>query len=407
MSSTLTLTLPRPHEAQRRIKAEARRFNVLDCGRRFGKTTLAIDLEVEPALGGYPAAYFAPTYKMLAEVWREMRRVLQPVTARVNAQERRIELLTGGLIDFWSLDAPDVARGRKYKRVVVDEAAMIGDLEDAWQAVLRPTLADFRGDGWFLSTPKGRNFFWQLFRRGEDPERPDWACWQMPTGANPYIAPAEIEAARRELPERTFWQEFEARFLEDGGGVFRGVEACATLDGLATPDPAKPRQTVMGVDWAKSADFTVLTVLDVATHELVDFDRFNQVDWHVQRGRLRALWERWGCTTILAERNSIGDPNVEALQREGLPVHGFTTTNATKAQIIESLALAIETRAIAYPRLPELVGELQAYEMERLPSGLARYGAPPGQHDDAVMSLALALHAADGGRVEYGPDLWQ
>jgi hypothetical protein len=402
-TQTVRLVLPKPHEAQRQLIREARRFNVAALGRRTGKTTLAINLEVEGALPGYPVAYFSPTYKMLGEVWRGMRQVLHPILTGVNAQDRRFELLGGGVIDFWSLDQPNSARGRKYKRVIIDEAAMIRDLEEAWQAVIRPTLTDFEGDAWFFSTPKGRNFFWNVFQRGQDREQHDWVSWQMPTTANPFINPTEVEAARRELPERTFAQEYLAQFLEDGGGVFRGVRACATLPGFLEPDPkAKPRATVMGVDWGKSEDFTVLTVLDMDTKEVVGWDRFQQIDWHVQRARLRALADKWKCRVILAEKNSIGDPNIEALQREGLTVVGFTTTNATKAAAIEALVLAIETKAISYPQIPELLNELEAYEMDRLPSGLPRYGAPPGQHDDCVMSLALAVQAITTAALPFG-----
>jgi len=395
--TTLKIKLPRPHAGQRQVIQEAQRFNVLACGRRFGKTTFGIDRVIGPALEGYPTAWFAPTYKMMAEVWRVARQVLQPVTAVINSQEKRLELITGGVVEMWSLDSPDAARGRKYRRAVIDEAAMIRSLQEAWQAVIRPTLTDYEGDGWFLSTPKGANFFRQMYFWGQDPGFSDWQSWRMPTTTNPFIKVSEVESARRELPERTFAQEYLAEFLEDAGGVFRRVETCATLPGLATPDPRRPRQTVIGVDWAKTYDFTVLVVIDVRSGDVVDLDRFNQIDWAVQRSRLRALWEKWRSTTILAERNSIGDPNIEALQREGLPIQGFTTTNATKTEIIEGLALAIETEQIHFPKIPELIGELQSYEMERLPSGLIRYGAPDGTHDDIVMALALARYAAHNG----------
>jgi hypothetical protein len=100
----------------------------------------------------------------------------------------------------------------------------------------------------------------------------------------------------------------------------------------------------------------------------------------------------------MAESNSMGEPIIEQLQRDGLPVRGFATTNATKAQIIEALALAFEQGAITILNDPTLIGELQAYEMARLPSGMVRYSAPEGMHDDGVMSLALAWSAvADSG----------
>lgn len=384
------MILPRPHSAQRVILNEARRFNVASLGRRTGKTTLAVNLLVEGALPGLPTAYFAPTYRMLSDVWRIAYRLLAPVLTGISVQDRRFDLLGGGVIDFWSLDQPDAARGRKYKRVVIDEAAMVHDLAEAYQAVIRPTLTDLLGDAWFFSTPRGRNFFWQMFQYGQDASREDWASWQMPTVSNPYIDPGEIEAARLELPERTFAQEYLAQFNEDSGGVFRNIEQC-----IADTESAWSihRTYVMGVDWAKSHDWTVLTVMDVDSGQVVAWDRFNQVDWAVQRQRLTTLANQWHVTTILAERNSIGDPNIEALQREGLPVYGFTTTNATKAQIVEGLSLAIETRSISLPNNPQIISELQSFEMDRLPSGLMRYGAAAGMHDDSVISLALANHA--------------
>ncbi len=308
-----------------------------------------------------------------------------------------------GLIIYRSLDDPDNARGHTADGLVIDEAGYV--VEPAWYEVLRPMLMDTGGWSWVIGTPHGRNWFWREWIAAQD--RDDSAAWQAPTLGveitaaglvrkshpleNPHVSFAEIQRMYETLPERTFRQEILAEAIEDTGGVFRGVTACATMP--AFPQRDYPRQTVMGVDWAKTADFSVLAVVDMNTHELVALDRFNQVDWAVQRGRLRALWERWQCTAILAERNSIGDPNIEALQREGLPVQGFTTTNATKGIVIEALSLAIETGQIRYPPDPTLLAELQAYEMDRLPSGLTRYSAPEGMHDDTVIALALAWHA--------------
>src|SRR4029453_966168 len=231
----LTVTLPRPHKAQADVLAGQSRFNVLCCGRRFGKTTLGVNRLVERALPGNPVAWCSPSYRMLTEVWRDVRRAAGPVLTRVDSQQHRLELLGGGVIEMWSLDQPDVARGRKYAEIVVDEAAMVRHLEEAWNAVLRPTLVDERGGAWFLSTPKGLNFFKHLYDRGADPHYPDWAAWQMPTVSNPYIPADEVADSQRTLPERTFAQEFEAVFLEDEGTVFRRIREAAT----ATPQDGK------------------------------------------------------------------------------------------------------------------------------------------------------------------------
>lgn len=365
---------------------------MVDVGRRAGKTVLGLNRCADPAVMRYPVGWFSPTYKMLIEVWREAVRMLAPITARRSVQERRIELTTGGVLEFWSLDTPDVARGRKYKRVIVDEAAMVPALMDAWQYAVRPTLADMQGDAWFLSTPKGRNAFWQMWQWGQDPMFSDWQSWQMPSSVNPKLAPSELEELQRTLPERVYQQEILAAFLEDGGAVFRRITQAATA--IKQDSAQAQHQYAFGVDWGKANDYTVVTVLDITTSEIVAIDRFNQIDYVVQVGRLRGMVNRFKPTAIVAERNSIGEPLIEQLQREGMPVVPFTTTNATKTAAIDALALAFERGDIRIINDATLIAELQAFEMEKLPSGMLRYSAPDNMHDDMVISLALAWQSA-------------
>jgi len=375
---------------------ECKRFNVVNCGRRFGKTTLGIDRAITPQVLPYPVGWFSPTYKMLLEVWREAVRRLQPIATRVSGGEHRIENAAGGVLEFWSLENPDSARGRKYRRIIVDEAAMVPMLMEAWQFVLRPTLVDYQGDAWFLSTPKGRNGFWQMWQWGQSPDYAEWASWQMPTNMNPRIPVTEIEAMRQDMPERRFAQEVLAEFIEDFAGVFRNIKACATakpLDGRRGD-----RTYVAGLDWALSYDFTVLTIIDANTKELVFIDRYNGVDYSMQRQRIKAACDRFGVAGLIAESNAMGKPNNDELRRMGLPVRDFVTTNATKADAIEALAAAFEQGNIRILDDPTLIAELQAYEVERLPSGMVRYSAPDSMHDDCVMSLAMAWYGASAAQ---------
>jgi hypothetical protein len=338
---------------------------------------------------------------MISEVWRDVRQRVQPLAKRIDAQQHRIELktggLTGGLVEMWSLQHPDRVRGRRYQRVVIDEAAMVRDLGAAWRGIIRPTLSDLGGDAWLLSTPKGHNFFRECFLWGQQ-EGNDWRSWQMPTASNPHIPPEEITAARRELPERVFAQEYEAQFLDEAGGVFRRVRECATA---ARQEAAQPGHGyVAGVDWARAAggDYTVFVVLDSTAREMVYLDRFSGVDYALQVGRLKAMYERFR-PTIFSELNNMGGPVTEMLQREGYPLIGLTTTNGSKAQWVDALALALERSDLALLDDPLLLSELLAYEATRLPSGLLRYAAPPGQHDDMVSALLLAWQ----GCMEDGP----
>lgn len=205
---------------QAQVLNEAGRFNTLCCGRRWGKTTLSEDLLISPdvetngCLNGFPTSYFAPTYKMLMEVWREVNQTLYGVINNKSETEKRIELFGGGVIDFWSLEDPNSIRGRKYKRAVVDEAAVARNLQEAWLRVIRPTLTDMQGDAWFLSTPKGKNnYFYDLFQMPE--KFGDWKRWQMPTSSNPFIPSEEIAQAENQLDPLTFAQEFLASFITE------------------------------------------------------------------------------------------------------------------------------------------------------------------------------------------------
>lgn len=391
------------HAGQLDIIRNARRFNVVSCGRRFGKTAMGLAMAMtgypghyKALMQGYDVGWFAPNYKLLDEAWRNAKNALgaQGVIKRTDSQQHRMELTTGGSLDFWTLEDPDGGRGRKYGLVLVDEAAMARHLQQAWDAAIRPTLTDYQGAAWFFSTPKGRNFFWELHQRGVSERWPDWAAHHAPTVSNPHIDPAEVEDARKSLPERIFAQEYLAQFLEDGGGVFRRVSAA--VDNALPTEAGQARAAtdgrayVIGVDWGRHNDFTVFTVVDAKERAVVAVDRFTDIDYAVQLGRLQALHQRFPKAPILAESNSMGGPLIEQLQRLRLPVRPFQTTAASKTEAIEALALAFEQGSIRIPALKWLVDELMAFDQERLASGAMRYAAPRGGHDDGVMSLAIA-----------------
>lgn len=367
-------------------------------GRRAGKSKLAQRLLIRTARESRPAAYFAPTYKLLEEFWREIKSVVAEVIIDKSEQEHRLQLYGGGVIECWSTDSGDPARGRRYARAVVDEAAMISHLADMWGQAIRPTLTDFRGDGWFMSTPRGLNDFYVLFNRGQDPLEPEWRSWQMPTSVNPYLAAEEVEAARHELPERTFAQEYLAQFLSlEGAGVFRGVRAVSRLKAQG---PQRGHQYVFGVDWGRSEDFTVISVVDITTFEQVAFDRFTDLDFEVQTERLHEWATVYRPVQIIAERNSMGGPLVERLQRgyarllskprPALPVYGWDNTNASKAAAIEKLALVIERGELSLLDDQVQQAELLAFESSTTATGMIKYAAPAGMHDDTVIALALA-----------------
>ncbi len=390
------VTLPRPTEAQRVIERNKARFQVVDCGRRFGKSFYAARAASKVAVHGQPVGWFTPRYRHAKESFEFVRTLLSPVVQSFNRAEMVIHLVTGGKIEFWSLTDRDAGRSRKYALAVVDEAAHAPNLEYAWENAIRATLTDLRGRALFLSTPNGLNYFYTLYKRAQDDG--DWAAFQFPTSANPKIPKEEIEEARLLLPERVFRQEYLAEFVADGN-YFSGVNECATVLSPDNPADHAGHFVVIGVDWALNNDFTVFTAVCRDCGRVVDWERMNKIDFMRQRERLVAMCERWQARVIIPEANSIGEPNIELLIAAGLPVWfdskskraGFWTSASSKAMIMQGLAVALERRQLAIP--VDYRDELLAYEVQ-MGSIQPRFGAPDGRHDDRVMSLALAWFGA-------------
>ena len=380
-----------PHPSQLRVHRSPARFKVLACGRRWGKTRLGVNECLDAAARGKRAWWVAPTYKMSEVGWRPIRRIAAKAGATIRKADRTIDFANGGEIVVRSADNPDSLRGEGLDLVVIDECAYIP--EAAWSEVLRPALADREGKAYFISTPKGRNWFWRLWQRGLNPDV-EWESWQLPTSDNPHIKPTEIEAARQMLPELTFEQEFLAEFLEHEGAVFRNILACMNAP-ETTPEQHDGHGIYFGVDWGKQSDYTAISVGCATCHCEVARDRFNQIDYTFQRARLTALAQAWKPAKILAESNSMGDPIIEVLQREGLPVEGFQTTGSSKPPLIENLALSLEKSEWQFQPDPVWSGELEAYERTVSPNtGRSQYSAPVGMHDDTVMARALMLWQA-------------
>ena len=387
------MDLPRLRRDQMTIASDPAKVKVLSMGRRWGKTVLGGVLVGLTLQQHGRVAWVAPTYKNTRPMWRWLQMSLADDAKKkrvvIHKSERTIETKRGGFVGLYSGDNIDSIRGEAFNLVVIDEAAKLP--EDAWTDAIMPTLADYDGDAVLISTPRGKNWFFTEWVRGQGKDR-EMRSWTAPTSDNPMptIRKAFAKVQSR-VPERTFRQEWLAEFVDDGS-LFRNVMAAAT----ATPADGRRGDTtyVAGLDWALSYDFTVLTIIDANTREVVYLDRYNGVDYSMQRQRIKAACDRFGVAGIVAESNAMGKPNNDELRRMGLPVRDFTTTNSTKADIIESLAAAFEQGNIRILNDATLIAELQAYEVQRLPSGMVRYTAPDSMHDDCVVSLALAWHGA-------------
>jgi len=389
LSESIKIQINNEHSGQLKVLSEAKRFNVLDCGRRWGKSALAINLLSENALDGHPVSYFAPFYSLLSGTFKELYSVLNTVTTRKH-DNQFIELATGGSIEFWSLENPIAGRSRKYKVAIVDEAAFNRNLWQSWTEAIRPTLTDLKGSAWFMSTPKGKNDFYKLWMRGQTGEQ-DWMSWQMPTVTNPHIDASEIEAARRDLPELAFAQEYLAEFNDNVANPF-GLDKIRICTGQMSNEPA----VCFGIDLAKSFDWSVIIGLDrfgVVSY----FERF-QRPWNETKEIIRRLPR----AAIKIDSTGVGDPITEDIQRERGDVHSFKYTSTSKQQLMEGLSAAIHQRRIIFPE-GTIRAELESFEYQMTGTGV-KYTAPPGLHDDCVNALALAwsMYVQDnGGQVKY------
>ena len=379
------------HPGQRRVAEHPARFRVVMCGRRYGKSALGIRLACDAALKGQPVGWFAPSYKLALEAWRELSQRLQPIVARQNEQDKRMELVTGGVIEIWTLDSPDPARGRKYALAIINEAGIAKDLLDVWQAAIRPTLVDFGGRALFLGTPKGRRHgFVTLFTRGDTGQDPDWASFRASTLENPYIPPEEIEAARKELPPDIFQQEFEGIPTDDGANPF-GLDA---IRKAVTEDLGEQPPVIYGIDLARSMDYTVVCGMD-AWRRVVRLERW-QLPWAETKSKISGLVGKVPC---VVDATGVGDAIVADLQIMGVDVTPHVFTQSSKLRLMQRLIAAFQGGELQIPA-GWLPAELEAFEFSYTATGV-KYEAPKGYHDDGVMALGLSLYGWD--RVQMVP----
>jgi len=210
--SEVEVILPILHPKQEEIINNAKRFNHLRCGRRFGKTTLIEELS-SIAIDGQRVGIWFPTYKDLSEVWKDLKKLYRDIISRKDEQLKQITLLTEGIIDFWSMEQPDSGQGRKYHRTIIDEAAKADKLYQAWENTIRPTLTDYAGDAFIMSRPKGRNNdFYDIEQKHRKFD--NWAFFHYTTYDNPYIDKKEIDEAKSQLDTITFDQEYLAEYVD-------------------------------------------------------------------------------------------------------------------------------------------------------------------------------------------------
>jgi hypothetical protein len=393
-----------PHAAQQVVLDSNARFRIMNCGRRWGKTVLAAKILVSKTRQARKTLWWiAPTYKVVKRGYAEVLRQLPdgvlthspPPESNFDAGRAVIlRFKNGTKIEFYSAERPEGMLGEGVDFAVMDEAAIMPSR--IWNQIVSPTLIDRLGGALMISTPRGKNWFYRTWQMGQDPLQPDFESWTFPSSSNPTLPEGEVERMRGQMPRMEYEQEVEAKFVAAGSSVFvipdEAIQPGYPYEnGLIEGCPPQGF-VVLGIDLAKTNDYTVLYGCNARNRRNCYFRRFNDVTWPEQKRRIRsavALLLRKGANGVMLMMDStgVGDPIVEDMEIEGYDVVGLNFTTH-KANMVKLLSKDLE-EAQAFI-MEDFKEEFQSYSMAMTEGGRIKYGAPEGEHDDVVSAKMLS-----------------
>ncbi|CAB4141668.1 large terminase protein [uncultured Caudovirales phage] len=369
---------------------------IIGCfGRQAGKSFTAMNLLLKWVLedNGAVGMWVSPVYSQAKKVFTELTNTIAGtgLTKSINKSELTITFINGSVIYFRSGEREDTLRGYTLNYLVVDEAAYIKD--EVWNTVLRPTVLVNGKKVLFISTPKGRNWFYNLAMRGMSDEYPTYKTFFATSFDTPFITAEELEEAKMSLPETIYKQEILAEFIDDGGEVFGSLKSSCILDHYPNYDSTK--KYYAGLDFGRQNDYTVLTILN-SEGEMVDFYRERQKSWDIIISEVVVKLKKWR-PICFAEVNSIGDVLYEQIKKQYPSIQPFITSSESKQNMVEDLIMGMNESKIKLPSQElntDLYKELSVFTYEYSPkTRKIKYGSPNGFHDDTVISLALSYHS--------------
>ncbi len=293
------IELPKPYPAQEELLSRVKRNNLLILARRWGKTTLTSRVLKHSALTipNYRAAFSAPTWKLMMETFEQYKNSLKPAIARVNREDRRIELVNKSVIEFWSSDDVSAGRGRRYNLWVSDESQRQRDLAKFIRGSVRPTLADFRGTVYVLGTANGDGSELHQFYL-ESKEDPAWFVAHGKLDENPYIDPEEIAQMRRDLGPELAAQELDSLWVRVDGvaPLIRKAQWAA----MYSEEDSLNARKMLAIDASISGDLTAVVAawkkddtyyVDYEDIKLIEPDPFTgEIDFIALEELLFRMW---------------------------------------------------------------------------------------------------------------------
>ncbi len=340
--------------------------------------------------------YFLPTYSQAKKVIWEGRTKegiafldffpKELIVGKPNDTELKIKLKNGSLFQLIGSENIDSIVGTNPRGCVFSEFP----LQDpkAWNFI-RPILAENGGWAIFNGTPRGKNHAWQMLHLAKD--NPMWFSEILTVKDTHAISPEALREEQKEMPQALFEQEYYCSFIDGAGQFFRRIR-----ENLYSMEEYQPEwgDFQLGVDLAKYQDFTVITPFNLNTFRAYNQDRFNQIDWNLQKARIEVAARKYSNARVKIDATGVGDPIVEDLKARGLNIgedDSVKFTEVTRMNLLNNLAMLLEQDKIQIPNDEGLITELESFQYTLTDTNKLRVGAPSGMHDDRVFSLALAV----------------
>jgi hypothetical protein len=395
-----------PHDAQKRVIDAYLNPEVRDIvfagGARLGKSIGCAMIALMELLHDNRRIWLvAPDYNLAGKVFNHIEMMIATgfpdsefkVSRRI---PQHIDTKWGSWLECKSAENPTSLLGEELDLIIMDECSRIP--EEVWESYLRQRLTTRQGKSVKISTPRGQNWFWRNWKQAKD--NSDARAFQFATNVNPTFPKAEWEREKARTPEKIFQQEFEASFLPGSAGIFTNVNQCIKGE---LEEPNEKHLYTMGVDLGRYEDYTVIVVIDRMTNHVVHFNRFNTVDWSIQKSIIKETADKYNSPYIFMDATTItvGDAYVNELADEGYNVYGYKISgNLSKRQLVEKGVVMVNQGQITFPQVDDLIDEINAFTYNITEGGIIRYEAPHGMHDDAVIALCLACWDLDSQPLE-------
>ena len=370
-------------QTQAQVAIDLHRFRVLCCGRRWGKTTLAIDqMKGRACIPNSRIAYVAPTYQQARDIaWEQLKADLKNASDSINESRLEIKLVNGSQIILRGWEAIETLRGQHFDMIVLDEIAMMRNFIINWNEVIRPTLTDTKGEALFISTPKGFNHFYDLFNM-QDKDN-DYKSFHFTSYDNSYLPVEELDKARLELPEDQFAQEYLADFRKTQGLVYKDFNR---PQHVYTDGKFNAVDRLVSIDWGYTNPTAVYLI-----QKDTDANYWITQEYY-KTGKTTA--EIIEYVQSLRGNKYYPDPaepdRLEEMRRAGLNVHEVSKDIEAGISAIQELLKT--NRLHIHHSCVNLINEFETYRYPDKKPDMNEKEVPVKEHDHALDSIRYALY---------------